>query len=179
VRWVASEAPGQGPANVRLAYPSTHRPGARPHRMHRRTPACVERSMASDPDRRSVVPPERGTTARTGESALPQPTESRYLRTAQVAELLHVSPKTVSRWAQEGRLPFFVPWAATDATPTPRSGPCWKPCPSYPQSANSPPRLTARHTVVRGSVAVRDPPLDRSRVGPRHGRLPPCERQSG
>jgi excisionase family DNA binding protein len=30
-----------------------------------------------------------------------------YLRTAQVAELLHVSPKTVSRWAQEGRLPYL------------------------------------------------------------------------
>jgi excisionase family DNA binding protein len=38
---------------------------------------------------------------------VPQPTEPRYLRTAQVAELLHVSPKTVSRWAQEGMLPFF------------------------------------------------------------------------
>ena len=38
---------------------------------------------------------------------MPQPTESRYLRTAQVAELLHVSPKTVSRWAQEGRLPYL------------------------------------------------------------------------
>ena len=36
-----------------------------------------------------------------------QPTEPRYLRTAQVAELLHVSPKTVSRWAQEGRLPYL------------------------------------------------------------------------
>jgi excisionase family DNA binding protein len=110
VRWVDSEAPGQGPANVRLVnihQRTTHRPGATPYRMHRRTPACVERSMASDPDRRSVVPPNGGTTARTGESALPQPTESRYLRTAQVAELLHVSPKTVSRWAQEGRLPFF------------------------------------------------------------------------
>jgi excisionase family DNA binding protein len=32
-----------------------------------------------------------------------QPT---YLHTAQVARLLHVSPKTVSRWAKEGRLPF-------------------------------------------------------------------------
>jgi excisionase family DNA binding protein len=30
-----------------------------------------------------------------------------YLRTAQVAELLHVSPKTVSRWAHEGKLPFL------------------------------------------------------------------------
>jgi excisionase family DNA binding protein len=38
---------------------------------------------------------------------LPQPAEPSYLRTAQVAELLQVSPKTVSRWAQEGRLPFF------------------------------------------------------------------------
>jgi excisionase family DNA binding protein len=36
-----------------------------------------------------------------------QPAEPRYLRTAQVAELLHVSPKTVSRWAQEGRLPYL------------------------------------------------------------------------
>jgi excisionase family DNA binding protein len=31
----------------------------------------------------------------------------RYLRTQQVAELLHVNPKTVSRWAKEGRLPFI------------------------------------------------------------------------
>ena len=30
-----------------------------------------------------------------------------YLRTAQVADLLSVSPKTVSRWAKEGRLPFL------------------------------------------------------------------------
>jgi excisionase family DNA binding protein len=30
-----------------------------------------------------------------------------YLHTAQVADLLHVSPKTVSRWAKEGRLPFL------------------------------------------------------------------------
>jgi excisionase family DNA binding protein len=28
-----------------------------------------------------------------------------YLRTAEVAELLHVSPKTITRWAKEGRLP--------------------------------------------------------------------------
>ena len=38
---------------------------------------------------------------------MPQPTEPSYLRTAQVAELLQLSPKTISRWAQEGRLPFF------------------------------------------------------------------------
>lgn len=31
---------------------------------------------------------------------------TRYLRAAEAAAVLHVSPKTVSRWAQEGRLPF-------------------------------------------------------------------------
>jgi excisionase family DNA binding protein len=30
-----------------------------------------------------------------------------YLRTAEVADLLHVSPKTVSRWAKEGKLPIL------------------------------------------------------------------------
>ena len=30
-----------------------------------------------------------------------------YLRTAEVATLLHVSPKTVAHWAKEGKLPFM------------------------------------------------------------------------
>ena len=30
-----------------------------------------------------------------------------YLLPAEVAELLSVSPKTVSRWAKEGKLPFL------------------------------------------------------------------------
>ena len=30
-----------------------------------------------------------------------------YLYTAEVADLLHVSPKTVSRWAKKGKLPFL------------------------------------------------------------------------
>jgi excisionase family DNA binding protein len=30
-----------------------------------------------------------------------------YLRSAEVADLLSVSPKTVSRWAKEGKLPFM------------------------------------------------------------------------
>lgn len=29
-----------------------------------------------------------------------------YLRSSEVADLLHVSPKTVSRWAKEGKLPY-------------------------------------------------------------------------
>ena len=35
------------------------------------------------------------------------PTPSSYLRAPEVADLLHVSPKTVSRWAKEGKLPFL------------------------------------------------------------------------
>ena len=31
----------------------------------------------------------------------------RYITTSDVARMLHVSPKTVSRWATEGRLPFI------------------------------------------------------------------------
>ncbi len=30
-----------------------------------------------------------------------------YLRAAEVADILYVSPKTVSRWAKEGKLPFM------------------------------------------------------------------------
>jgi excisionase family DNA binding protein len=30
-----------------------------------------------------------------------------YLHTAEVADILQVSPKTVSRWAKEGKLPFL------------------------------------------------------------------------
>jgi len=42
---------------------------------------------------------------RPGSRNLPLP--GAYLRTAQVADLLHVSPKTVTRWAKEGKLPFL------------------------------------------------------------------------
>jgi excisionase family DNA binding protein len=39
-----------------------------------------------------------------GQTATAYPSD---LRTAQVADLLYVSPKTVSRWAKEGKLPFL------------------------------------------------------------------------
>jgi excisionase family DNA binding protein len=41
---------------------------------------------------------------RSGKAA---PDLPRYLHTAEVADILHVSPKTVSRWAKEGKLPFL------------------------------------------------------------------------
>jgi excisionase family DNA binding protein len=39
-----------------------------------------------------------------GKAALELP---RYLRTTEVADILHVSPKTVARWAKDGKLPFL------------------------------------------------------------------------
>jgi excisionase family DNA binding protein len=35
----------------------------------------------------------------------PSAQEPSYLRAAEVAEILYVSPKTVSRWARQGKLP--------------------------------------------------------------------------
>jgi len=36
------------------------------------------------------------------------PLRERYLRTSEVAMKLQVSPKTVARWAKEGRLPYLA-----------------------------------------------------------------------
>ena len=36
------------------------------------------------------------------------PRREKYLRTAEVAMRLQVSPKTVARWAKEGRLPYLA-----------------------------------------------------------------------
>jgi len=35
----------------------------------------------------------------------PTPDAEPFLYTSQVADLLHVSPKTIARWAKDGRLP--------------------------------------------------------------------------
>jgi excisionase family DNA binding protein len=37
-----------------------------------------------------------------------EPAEAEYLTPGQAARLLHVSPKTVDRWANQGRLPCLV-----------------------------------------------------------------------
>lgn len=40
------------------------------------------------------------------EAGLPDPGTKPYLRTGEVAELLHAAPKTVSNWAMQGKLPY-------------------------------------------------------------------------
>jgi excisionase family DNA binding protein len=40
------------------------------------------------------------------QSARRGPSAATFLRSAEVAAILQVSPKTVARWAQEGRLPY-------------------------------------------------------------------------
>ena len=39
------------------------------------------------------------------QSARPAPRVATFLRSAEVAAILQVSPKTVARWAQQGQLP--------------------------------------------------------------------------
>lgn len=53
-----------------------------------------------------------------GNRRLPRPI---YLRMLEVARLLHVSPKTASRWAEEGRLSIWRPWVVTAASRSQRS----------------------------------------------------------
>jgi excisionase family DNA binding protein len=40
------------------------------------------------------------------DAGLPDPGTKPYLRTSEVAELLHAAPKTVSNWATQGKLPY-------------------------------------------------------------------------
>jgi excisionase family DNA binding protein len=40
------------------------------------------------------------------QSARPAPSVASFLRSAEVAAILQVSPKTVCRWAMDGKLPF-------------------------------------------------------------------------
>jgi DNA-binding transcriptional MerR regulator len=40
------------------------------------------------------------------QSARPAPSAATFLRSAEVAAILQVSPKTISRWAQQALLPY-------------------------------------------------------------------------
>jgi predicted site-specific integrase-resolvase len=53
------------------------------------------------------------------QSARPAPSAASFLRSAEVAAILQVSPKTIARWAQQGLLPCQRTSAGIAATPNP------------------------------------------------------------
>jgi excisionase family DNA binding protein len=74
---------------------------------------CLARSGYSSCSSSTTAPAAAGSAARKGCAVAAHPsanaatTSPSYLRAAEAADILHVSPKTVSRWATEGRLPFL------------------------------------------------------------------------
>jgi excisionase family DNA binding protein len=71
-------------------------------------------AVVSEPTPRQSGPDTAiGSAARKGCAVAAQPSGKAapelppYLHTAEVADILHVSPKTVSRWAKEGKLPYL------------------------------------------------------------------------
>jgi len=56
--------------------------------------------------------PERSSSDASAQAADPPsviPRQSSYLRVGEAAEILQVSPKTICRWAMDGKLPFQRP----------------------------------------------------------------------
>ena len=63
------------------------------------------RSISGPTDHRVAV--RKGCAVAAQPSGKAAPELPQYLRAAKVAAILPVSPKTVSRWAKEGKLPFL------------------------------------------------------------------------
>jgi excisionase family DNA binding protein len=86
-----------------------HAAGDRQHRGCPPSPFVAGRTPGPLRIRSSLPGPphERGCAVAAQRSGKAAPDLPRYLHTAEVADLLHVSPKTVSRWAKEGQLPFL------------------------------------------------------------------------
>jgi excisionase family DNA binding protein len=70
-------------------------------------PWCPDQHRQSGPDTAIGSAARKGCAVATQPSGKAAPELPRYLHTAEVADILHVSPKTVARWAKEGKLPFL------------------------------------------------------------------------
>jgi excisionase family DNA binding protein len=66
-----------------------------------------QQSVGSGLGRRSGSGLEKGPTVAAQRNGNASIETASYLRTAEVADILYVSPKTVARWAKEGKLPFM------------------------------------------------------------------------
>jgi excisionase family DNA binding protein len=71
------------------------------------TVAVGRTTVHSGPGTAAGVRLRKGCAVTAQPSSKPATTYPSYLRTAEVADILYVSPKTVSRWAKEGKLPFL------------------------------------------------------------------------
>jgi excisionase family DNA binding protein len=70
-------------------------------------PWCPDQHRANPDPTWHRVRPRKGCAVAAQSSGKAAPDLPPYLRAAEVADILHVSPKTVSRWAKEGKLPFL------------------------------------------------------------------------
>jgi hypothetical protein len=147
-QWLASSRSGQQCQTIQRPCMTPAGSQAAPRCIPRR-PACIERSIASDPDRRRVVPQTGDDDSRNG-SARCQRQSSRDTcgpRRSPSFSMCH--PRRSAVGPRRAGCPTSAPWAATDATPTPRSGPCWKPCPSHPRPASRQARPNNRSVRAR------------------------------
>jgi excisionase family DNA binding protein len=71
------------------------------------SPSVSDETVTTGPGAAAGVRRTKGCAVAAQPSGKAATTYPSYLRTAEVADLLHVSPKTVSRWAKEGKLPFL------------------------------------------------------------------------
>src|SRR5215207_3798276 len=71
-------------------------------------PWCPDQHRANpDPTQQSGSAARKGCAVAAQPSGKAAPDLPPYLRAAEVADILHVSPKTVARWAKDGKLPFL------------------------------------------------------------------------
>ena len=103
--------------------------------------------MASDPDRRRVVP-LTGDDSKNRRARCPSQPSPGTCAPRRSPSFSRCHQRRSAAGRRRAGCPSSAPWAATDATPTPRSGPCWKPCPSYPRPASRPPFLTALASLL-------------------------------
>jgi excisionase family DNA binding protein len=66
-----------------------------------------EHPIHAGPDTATGPAARKGCAVAAQSSGKAAPDLPSYLHPAEVADLLHVSPKTVSRWAKDGKLPFL------------------------------------------------------------------------
>jgi hypothetical protein len=97
--------------------------------------------MASDPDRHRVVP-TRGGDSKNGRARCPSQPSPGTCAQRRSPSSSRCPQRRSAAGPRRACCPTSGPWAATDATPTPRSGPCWKPCPSHSRPASRAPRLS-------------------------------------